>query len=262
MAGTTLVKDALHRVSVLLHDVEPQFVRSPEIELIQFLNDAQRAVCKILPLTTARTDVIRLKAGTRQDLAKVVAADIKPGDGSVARDMTGIMLIDLVRNMGLDGMSPGRAVRIVDKQDLDASDPIWHTHVDPVARGVMFNPQTPLTFFVTPGVPSTRTWMELTWAVSPTEIPSGGQPGSEIYKYGGNNTTTVSIDDLYLDDLVNYMVARELMKDSKVGQYLARAQMFASAFLSSLNARAQVLTGNNPNLKTLPFAPDVAGAAS
>ena len=41
-----------------------------------------------------------------------------------------------------------------------------------------------------------------------------------------------------------------------------KATYFANLFLGSLNAKVQVLTGTNPNLKRLPMAPEPIGAAA
>jgi hypothetical protein len=41
-----------------------------------------------------------------------------------------------------------------------------------------------------------------------------------------------------------------------------RAGSFVSLFVNSLNAKVEVATGHNPNLKRLPLAPQPLGAAS
>lgn len=262
MAKTILVKRALHSVSVLLHDVDPQFTRSPEIELVEFFNDAQRAICKVLPTAGARTDGIRLKPGTLQSIERIVAADIKPTDGSTPQDTYGMQLFEATRNMGLDGLVAGRAIRVANRHDLDVGEPGWHSSSADVIRSFNCSPQNPMAFYVYPGASPARPWVEISWCAYPKVIPAGGAPGKEIYKATGNSTELIGIDDLYLDDLVNYTVARELMRDSKVSQNLQRAQTFAQAFLNSINMRVQTLTGNNPNIKVLPFAPENMAAAS
>lgn len=258
---TITIKDAIWRVCNALADNKPQFVRWAEIEIVQALDDGQKAICKYLTKAASRTDAIRLKPGTRQDLTLVKAASIVPGDGTVARDFSGICLVDVIRNMGDNGEVPGRPVRIVDRQMLDGYD--WHTSSAAVVKEFVYDPQVPRTFYVNPGVtPDQPVWVEIAWAVSPVPITPGGAPGAERYRFDGTNKELLSIDDIYVDELVNYALARLFMKDGKHTQNLARAQTHAQMFLQSLNTLVATATGRNPNLKTLPFAPMLEAAAS
>jgi hypothetical protein len=71
----------------------------------------------------------------------------------------------------------------------------------------------------------------------------------------------IQVRDEFIDDLVNYVVARANMKDAEWAD-ANKAQFFQSMFLGSLNAKVAAITGSNPNLKRLPFAPEPIGAAS
>lgn len=261
---TILVKDVLARVSDILQDSEPQFVRWGELELIRWLNDAQRALFKFLPMAGSRVDAVRLKAGTRQDLTKILPAAIKPLDGTtVTVDTYGMGLIEAVRNMGPDGLTPGRAISIMDRQKMDAADPNWHTSSGEVVRQYAYNPQVPRLFYVWPGVPvSTNVWIELHWIAEPALIPAGGLHGAEIYKADGSSPEVIGVHDENIDELVNYVAARALFKDAKNLANMNRAGMHAQMFIASINARVTQATGQNPNLKTLPLMGEPMAAAS
>jgi hypothetical protein len=170
--------------------------------------------------------------------------------------------LEFICNMGADGLTPGDAIPPPrDRRALDAQNPRWHAITGPVVREVVYNPATPLYFFVKPAVPtSPAVWIMLAWIVKPPVLV-GGAPGAEIYAWSGSNATTIDVDDLHVDDLIDYIVARARMKASNFAENDPVAAQHTARFLGSLNLRVQALTGNNPNLKRLPFAPEPIGAA-
>lgn len=254
MAAITLVKDVLYRVSVQLHDINPQFNRWTSRELVSWLNDGQRAIAKYVPTSCSRVDAVKLKPGTKQSIDIVAADSIVPGDGSSAVTVQGNALQSVGRNMGTDGQTPGKAIRITDRETLDVNDPNWHTATASVVSQYVFDPRTPKLFYVSPGVPANvNVWAEISWLVDPAEINVSGS-----YAWDGNSTTTISIDDKFTDDIVNYIIARAFMKDAEVGANANMAAAHSQAFVTSINAQAVAITGVNPNLRTLPFAPTQA----
>lgn len=251
MASSILVKDALYRVSVQLHDTDPQFERWTQRELVSALNDGQRAIAKYIPSSCARVDAVKLVSGTKQSIEKILAASIKPGDGSIATDVLGHYLQSVVRNMGADGLTPGNAIRITDRETLDLNTPDWHTKTGSAVRQYTFDPRTPKIFYVSPGVPTAANlWVEISFLSNPVEIATSGD-----YGMNSSDTTKISIDDKYLDDLVNYTLARAYLKDAEFANNEQLANTAAQLFIGSINAQAAALTGVNPNLRALPFNP-------
>jgi hypothetical protein len=264
MSRTVTIREVLWRVCAVLQDSDPQYMRWPEIELIQWLNDAQRALFKYLPQVGARVDAVKWQTGTRQDITKLLAANVKPMDGSTqATDVHGMQLIEVVRNMGGDGITPGRPVSIIDRQKLDAIEPNWHASTGTVVRHYAYSPQVPRVLYVWPGILSTaNVWGEIHWIAEPDVIPAGGIQGAEIYKFEGVNAAVIGVHNENVDELVNYVVARALLKDGKNTAEMGRAMTHAQMFVGSINARASAATGNNPNLKTLPLMAEPVAAAS
>jgi len=267
MPGTIKVREVLRRVSVLLQDNNPQFTRYPETEIVDWLDDAQRAIHTFLPSSCSRVDAVRLVPGTLQSIASIPAAFCKPGDGSTpAVPIIGSMLLDIICNMGSDGLTVGRSIRpITDGREmLDVHDPDWHTKAATALTGYIFDPRMPREFHVTPGVhANTQVWARVSYQATPLLIPNTGTPGSELYAQGGASTTAITVHDDHVADIVNYVCARALMKNA---QYSAAtgmsAEAFGSLFTGSINARSAAVTGHNPNLKHLPFAPTPMGSAS
>jgi hypothetical protein len=263
MAATTKVKDVIWRISVILQDVAPQFQRWPEKELVHWLNDAQVAITKFMPSACARRDVVKLKPGTRQSIESIAAADCKPGDGSTpGAAIVGTLLLDVTRNMGSDGLTPGNSIRPVPREIMDTQTPNWHTVAGTSISSYMFDPRNPRYFYVTPGVHATTpVWAEIDYTAQPIAIPNTGSAGSELYLETGGSTTVISIADEFVDDLVNYVVARSYNKASEYGDP-NKATAYTNLFTNSLNAKVAAITGSNPNLKQLPLAPQPLAQAS
>lgn len=263
MARTVTVKEVMWRISVQLQDTVPQFTRWPERETVMWLDDAQMAVWKFLPLSASRIDAIKLKPGTLQSIESIAAADCKPGDGSTpSAPILGTQLLRLLNDMGADGLTPGNAIRLVSRDMMDAQSPTWRTVARSPVECFMFDPDTPRYFEVTPGVPaSPERWVRIAYTAQPAKIPNTGGMGTELYKIGDANTTLISVHDENVDDLVNYVCARAFMRNSQNAGDPNKVAMYSGLFLNSLNAKVAAVTGNNPNLKTLPFAPQPVGQA-
>lgn len=258
-----LVKHLLWRVSSTLMDTRPQFKRYTERDMVVALQAGVRALCKYLPHAGARTIAMRLQPGSMQSVAKIPSARVKTYDGSTPWDIYATGLFDVIRNMGANGVAPGRSITIAERGRLDRIDPSWHTKTDTSVRQFSYNPQDPTTFYVMPAVPVTpEVWVDVSLPAPPKPIEAGGAPGSELYAYSGDNTDTVGVDDQYEDELWNYCCAYLLISEAKAQGALARAAMHVQAFNASINSLAEQATGHNPNLKALPFAPEPAGAAS
>lgn len=253
MASSTLVKDVLYRVSSQLHDISPQFTRWTQRELVSWLNDGQKAIAKYMPSSCSRVDTIKLTAGTRQSIETLLAANLKTGDGTTPTQVLGNYLQSVIRNMGADGLTPGNAVRIADREVLDVNTPNWHTTTASSVSQYVFDPRTPKAFYVSPGVPGgVNVWVEISYLASPVEISLAGSYGMD-----GVDTTKISVDDRYVDDLVNYILARAYMKDAEFANNANQAAAATQLFTSSINAQVAALTGVNPNLRSLPFNPTV-----
>lgn len=264
MAGTVTVRETLRRVSVLLQDINTQFYRWAESELVDWLNDGQAAIAKYLPQAGARVDSFKCATGSLQSIASIPAANLIPSDGvSLSAPVQGNALLDVLCNMGSDGMTEGAAVRVVDRKALDAQSPTWRAAAQSgtTVRGYVFNPETPRSFSVTPPVPAGQSvWLRIAYLAQPVRVQNTGAPGAELYLASGSNATVISIADEYVDDLVNYIVARAHMKQTQWAED-SKAAAFANMFVSSINAQATAMTGVNPNLQRLPLAPAPMGQA-
>lgn len=260
MASSTLVRDVLRDVSAQLNDLDPQFNRWTQADLLLGLNDAQTVIATYMPWSCARSDAIKLKPGTKQSIDTIAATDIVPGDGSTPAEMLGHSLHRVVRNAGNTGTKPGRAISITDFDTLDITDPNWHASQGAEVLQYVYDPRNPKLFYTYPGVPSTGAlWVEIAYQAAVKRIV----PTSPTqFIATGNDDTVLTVDDKFVPDVHNYIMARAYLKDAEAGGNAQLAAAYAQLFAGSINAQVAAMTGVNPNLQSLKINPTMlAGPA-
>lgn len=230
--GTILASAIITKASTVLQDTSN--VRWPTSELLGWLNDGQREVVLIKPSANVTNSSVQLTAGaTKQTIPTA-----------------GIMFLDVTRNMGADGTSAGNAVRVVSREVLDAQLPTWHSAANTLGyiQHYTFDPRDPKTFYVYPKAPATAWYVDLIYSSPPTDCAT--------------LSSAISVDDIYSNALLSYVLYRAYSKDSEYAQNKELAVANYQAFAMSLGVKAQVEQGNNPNLLASPFNPNVPGSAS
>ncbi|MCG5537862.1 DUF6682 family protein [Halorhodospira sp. 9622] len=210
---TVTAEMILNRAARTLHD--DTGVRWTPEDLLTYLSDAQREIVMLKPAANAINDVVALTPGTRQRL---------PSDG--------MTLIDVVRNMGSNGDTPGRAVRSVRRYILDATRPDWHT--EPTSAEVkhfMFDDRDPKTFYVTPGQPDPASYLEIVYAASPAEVTSTQQ--------------AIGLDDVFQTPIFYYVMSRAHAKSSTPN--LQVAAIYYEQFRAAVTGRSDALFELHPD---------------
>lgn len=261
MASTILVRSVIEQASALLQDTAPQFAGQPEREMVDWLNEGQLFIAKFLPLASSRIDSIKLKAGSLQSIESIAVIDIIAGSGVAPTvPVLGMQLLRLICNMGADGLTAGKGVRITTVDAKDSQTPAWRAIAKSFVDEYVHDPSTPVYFEVSPAVVG-NVWVRAAFNAQPANVPNTGTPGAELYAASGVNATRISLSDEFAQDLVNIIVARSNMRDTEWADG-NKANAFSSMVLSSINAKVAAVTGHNPNLKSLPFAPQPIGQAS
>lgn len=212
--ATITAQQLVDTVKVLLNDATS--VRWSVAELLGYLNDAQRAVVVLRPDAFTKTEALSLTVGnTKQNL---------PADG--------LRLMAITRNMGSNGTTPGRAIRMVDRAALDSQNPDWHTST-PGAQvmNFVYDSMVPKVFYVYPRVSSTH-HIELSYSAAPPNILIGA---------------TILLDDVYSNAIVNYMLYRAYFKESEFGQNANLSTSYWNAFTQELGLKTQVDIATDPN---------------
>jgi len=204
--ATTKVVDLIDRASIILQDSTN--VRFPQAELLKFFNDAQREVVLHRPDAKMVNASLTLVAGSKQALPAAA-----------------LRLIEVVRNVG------GRAVTQVDRRILDETLPNWHE----TAAGTnkiehyVYEPADPKNFYVYPKG-TTSLDLEIVYSAAPSDIA--------ISNFA-SDTTVISVDDVYANAILDYILYRSYQKDSEFAGNSQRALMHYQSFGNSLGVKTQ-----------------------
>ena len=212
-------QNVLQRVVITLLD--PNAIRWPTAELVRYLNDGQRDIALVRPDATSTTATMALAAGARQTLPAA-----------------GAKLLEVIRNTN----GTKRAIRLVNRVILDAQVPNWYnlTGVTEI-KHYTFDPREPRIFYVYPPAASTGASAELIYSAYPTDItePSSGALYSAV---SGN----ISVADIYVNALVNYILYRAYSKDSENTLNASLAASFYQLYQNLLGVELSGTTGVAP----------------
>ncbi|MFW5874799.1 MAG: DUF6682 family protein [bacterium] len=212
--GTIEAKSLLDRAATILTDSSGEFW-SPE-ELLDWLNDGQRQVVMLRPDANVKHQEIELDS---TDARQEVSAD------------DAVLLIDVPRNMGSDGSSPGRAITFVEKRVLDQQEPGWHESMGNEVSHFAHDPRDPLVFYV---YPRCEGYVEIIFSAVPEKITD-------------SSTETIGVPDIFANALIDYILYRAALKDADYNPNDQRAESFRQVFVSDLGMQAQSASAMGPN---------------
>lgn len=214
--GTVTAGSIIDKASTLL--VDQGNTRWTRPELLSYVNLGQRQICVLSPGTNDKSAVIQLVAGTKQTI---------PSDGW--------KLLDVIRNMGTTGTTPGRAVRLVSRDLIDSIYPNWHSsRPNIVVQNYMVDEEDKTSFHVYP--PNSGTGrLEISYAYTPANLTT--------------EASTIVINDIYEPVLLDYVMYRAHSKDAEYAAGLQLASGYLSTFLSAFPNRDKVEKEFDPNAK-------------
>lgn len=212
-------QNVLKRVVITLQDANA--VRWPTAELVRYLNDGQRDIALVRPDATSTTATLALVAGARQTLPS-----------------TGAKLLEIIRNTS----GTKRAIRLTSRVILDAQSPDWYSKTGVTdIRHYTYDPREPRIFYVYPPAASSGASVELIYSAYPTDITEPG--GSALYT---DVTGNISVADIYVNALVNYILYRAYSKDSENAMNAQLAASFYQLYQNLLNTELSGTAGVAP----------------
>lgn len=202
------VSDVISRVRSILNDADATGYRWTDQELIDAVNDAQGVIAIYRPDCFSVNEVITLVAGSKQSIPAA-----------------GHRLLDVIRNIGANGTTPGRAIRPTDRDTLDAYDPYWHTNSQKSEiKNSVYDERNPKSFWVNPPA-SAGTKVEILYAKRPTTL-----------------TTTnddLAISDAYFEAVLLFTLFRAYAKEADYAGNAQLASSYLSLFASMLGIKLQ-----------------------
>lgn len=197
-------------------------VRWPVAELVRYLNDGQREVGTYRPDALVSGATHALSAGSKQAL---------PANG--------IKLLDIVRNASEDS---SRAVRMTNRQILDAQIPNWHSLTGTTEiLHFIYDPRDPLVFYVYPPAAASGAAVYMIYAGYPQAITEPAE-GSTYTAVTGN----IGVPDIYANALLDYVLYRAYTKDTEYAGNAARATAHYQAFVNALTVEANATAVASP----------------
>ena len=226
--GTVTAKTIIDKASIQLIDLTN--IRWTRAELLSWLNDGLRQIVTIQPSASSTTVSKQLAVGTRQYI---------PTDGW--------LLLSVYRNMGTNGTTPGRVIRIVSREILDSFNPNWNTVTATAeVRNYMYTDQDQLAFYVYP--PNTGTqYIELNYSVQPVDLTLETQP--------------IPIFDVFQSALVDYILYRACSKDAEYAPGVQLSQSYMATFVAAIQGKNQSEITSNPTQSLGPSSPPIRGSA-
>lgn len=217
--GTISAQAIVDRARHILQDTTSGGTRWLDDELLKWLNDAQREIVLLKPNAYSSVVDINLVTGTKQEIPA-----------------TGLMLLAVVRN------TAGRAVRRVDRNILDSENPDWHTvTAAAVVEHYVFDEDAQTTFWVYPPNNAAGS-VEAIISEAPADVAAIGN--------------TITLNDIYANVILDYLLYRAYSKDTDYAGNAQRAASHYQAFNNSLGVKVQAESSSSPNmnLRTLRAA--------
>ncbi len=211
-------------------------VRWPLVELLIWLNDAQREIVLQKPSALSVSRVLTLQAGTWQKL---------PDDA--------LTLLKIIRNIAAvdddtGARTGGRAIRIVSRDVLDSQQADWHTsdstHFSPIVKHYIYDEEDTTSFYVFPGNNGSGK-VEALLSISPTRIAiDGGDEAEAIESY----ELPIGLPDIYSNAILDYICYRCYSKDAQYTANMQRAVAHYQQFANSIGIKANAEALNSPNM--------------
>lgn len=202
-------------VDILLDDTN---VRWSIPELVRYFNDGQREVLVYRPDATATTVTHPLVAGARQPMPT-----------------NAYKLLEVYRNTG----GTKANVRKIDMNLLDAQLPNWQGgSATTTIKHYMYDPRDIGVFYVYPPAASTGASLEMLVSTKPALIAEQNTLGDV--------TGDVSVNELFANALIDYVLFRAFNKDAEYAGNVTRATAHYSAFQNAVGVEANATAVASP----------------
>ncbi len=196
----TTITQIIGRCNLQLNDVLK--LRFEDSKLIDYYNDALRAIITVRADAGASVETIPCAAGSEQSLPA----------GAVR-------LIDITR------LSGGRAITPIPKEVLDSYDPDWHTRTGTPER-YCYDEQTPKVFWLCPSP-----LVDLTVEAKVSRIPDAVTLDTMDQPF--------HLDELYVNSVISWVLFRAFSEDSEGGANLQIAAQHLQIFNDQMGIKTQ-----------------------
>lgn len=217
--ATVKVIDLINRAEEILQDTTN--VRWSQQTLLNYLNDGQREIVLFRP------DANPVNASFT-----LVADSAKQSLPSAA-----LRLLSIYRNSN----PTSKPITNIERRVLDDQIEDWHGTTGTNVEHYVYDPLDPKVFYVYPHTTASDATIEIVYSSAPTDITISDFSSS---------TTVISLDDVYANAILDFMLYRAYQKDTEYAGDLQRSGVYLQSFQNSLGIKNQVDAGSTPRPST------------
>ena len=198
---------------------DTEYARVEVADWIRYLNAGVRATILVRPDANAVTESYQLSAGIKQSIPTA-----------------GLRMLDIVRNMGADGLTAGKIITPSDRKNINYSNLLWPAATGETAiDNFSYDREIPDIFYVSPPVhATTAVYVEIVTSQLPTAVTATG--------------SAVGVSDLFFEPLVQYMMYKAFSADDE-GVEFGKATQNLQNFFNLLQVEASASLVNGPETK-------------
>ncbi len=193
----------------------PFSARYSDAFLMDCINFGQLEIVGLKHDASTATEPMVLVAGTKQSLPT----------GAVA-------FLRLSRNLGADGLTPGRTITSITKADMDSADPYWHQAAD-IGEVIhyIFDDVDENNFYV---YPPTTGQVEIVYSLAPLKLAALAD--------------LIGLNDIYAPALIYYVCFKCYSVDFDDPVMLGKGREFYTLFANAIGAKLQNELTISPNM--------------
>ncbi|MHC4417204.1 MAG: phage adaptor protein [Planctomycetota bacterium] len=203
---------------------------------LDFLNNGQTQLVIYRPQANVIYAVYQLIEGTKQRIPDGTNSYQDPSSNTLAE---GIQIVEITRNMGAAGTTPGNAISLIEKPTMDLLIPGWHSETGvATVENYMIDERDPFTFWVTPPQPAaSQGWIETAISCVPAEVSA--------------KENAITLSDIYYPCLLDYMLYRAYLLDSDSSQIAAqKAAAHWNLFVTAIDRKDLVVKTISPKIRS------------
>lgn len=171
----------------------------------------------------------------------IIDITLTPGTTKHSLPATARRLIDIVRNMGADGATPGKPIWAIDEATLNTYRPKWHSETGKtVIRNFIYDERVPTTFYSYPPAHAT----------TPVHVEAKVQQNPTLVTDVDNDT--VSMNDVWETAIRFWMMYRAYSKETDSFESRSLADKYLNDFAQLIGVKTSVVAKYTPSAEIRP----------
>ena len=216
--ATVKVIDIIDKAEEILQDTTN--VRWTQATLLGYLNDAQREIVLYRPDANPVNESFTLQQESKQTIPAA-----------------GLRLLNIYKN----NSPTTKPITHIEKRVLDDQIEDWHGTTGTTVEHYIYDPVDPKVFYVYPHPSGGGHTISIVYSSAPSNITISDFSTA---------TTVISLDDIYANAILDYILYRSYLKDAEYAGDINRAGTYLQSFQSAIGIKNQVDAGTSPRPST------------